>query len=205
MKELGSSNSNYRMPVPGRRLLAACALLAILLQCASLMAQEMTTGSLPPLEAGDSTYQLDYGDRIRINVFNQPELSGEYMLDADGRFSMPLIGTVDAAGMTASELEALLVGAYKPDYLVNPRIFIQVMNYRPYYLIGEVLGTGAFPYRAGMTYLTAIAIAGGFTYRAKQEHVFVIRADDPEQQEIKLSTEEKVKPGDIIRVAERLF
>ncbi|MBT8064425.1 MAG: SLBB domain-containing protein, partial [Gammaproteobacteria bacterium] len=86
-----------------------------------------------------------------------------------------------------------------------PRIYVQVMNYRPYYLMGEVRGTGAFPYVAGMTYLTAIAKAGGFSYRAKQDHVYVIRVDDPEQKEIKLDIDEKVQPGDIIRVDERMF
>jgi polysaccharide export outer membrane protein len=173
------------------------------------------TGQLPaqvgiksvesPPGTSDSTYTLGYGDRIQISVFNQEDLSGTYVLDGNGRFSMPLIGSVNAAGLSPSELESLLVSRFKPDYLVNPRIFVQVMNYRPYYLIGEALGTGAFPYVAGMTYLTAIAISGGFTYRAKQDHVFVIRGDDPEQKEIKLSVEEKVQPGDIIRVAERLF
>jgi polysaccharide export outer membrane protein len=153
----------------------------------------------------DSTYTLGPGDKVRINVFNQEELSGEYTLDGDGLFSMPLIGTVDANGLTPLELEALLVSRFKPDYLVNPRIFIQVGNYRPYYLMGEVAGTGAFPYQPGMTYLTAIANAGGFTYRAKKDYVYVIRGDDPEQNEIKLSVEEKVQPGDIIRIAERLF
>jgi polysaccharide export outer membrane protein len=168
-------------------------------------AQDNVSGAVPPPGVSDSTYNLDYGDRISINVFNQPELSGEYTLDGDGRFSMPLIGTVAAAGLSPAELEAQLVDRYKPDYLVNPRIFIQVLNYRPYYLIGEVQGTGAFPYKAGMTYMTAIAIAGGFTYRAKQDYVWVIRGNDPEQKEIKLSIEERVQPGDIIRVAERLF
>jgi polysaccharide export outer membrane protein len=168
-------------------------------------AQDNVSGAVPPPGVSDSTYNLDYGDRISINVFNQPELSGEYTLDGDGRFSMPLIGTVAAAGLSPAELEAQLIDRYKPDYLVNPRIFIQVLNYRPYYLIGEVQGTGAFPYKAGMTYMTAIAIAGGFTYRAKQDYVWVIRGDDPEQKEIKLSIEERVQPGDIIRVAERLF
>lgn len=168
-------------------------------------AQEVSGELVPAPGTSDYTYKLDYGDRITINIFNQPDLSGEYVLDGDGRFSMPLIGTVDAAGMTPAELEAHLIDRYKPDYLVNPRIFIQVLNYRPYYLIGEVRGTGAFPYRAGMTYMQAIAIAGGFSYRAKQDHVFVIRGDDPEQNEIKLSVDERVKPGDIIRVAERLF
>ena len=158
-----------------------------------------------PTATVDSSYKLGSGDKVRINIFNQEDLSGEYTLDGNGQFSMPLIGTVDANGLTSTELEALLVGRYKPDYLVNPRIFIQVGNYRPYYLMGEVATRGSFPYKPGMTYLTAIANAGGFTYRAKQDHVWVIRSDDPEQEEIKLSVEEKVQPGDIIRVDERLF
>ena len=118
---------------------------------------------------------------------------------------MPLIGMIEAKGLSSAELESKLVGMLKPDYLVNPRVFVQVLNYRPYYLIGEVLGTGAFPYRAGMTYLTAIAIAGGFTYRAKKDVVFVIRATDPDREEERLDVNDRVKPGDIIRVAERLF
>ncbi len=158
-----------------------------------------------PVGTIDSTYKLGTGDRVRINVFNQPDLSGEYTLDSNGRFSMPLIGTVSAGGLTPVELEAVLVDRFKPDYLVNPRIFIQVGNYRPYYLMGEVATKGAFPYQPGLTYLEAIANAGGFTYRAKQDHVFVIRGEDPEQEEIKLSIDEEVQPGDIIRVAERLF
>jgi len=182
-----------------------CLHLLWLLMCGIALAQEPAESSSPTPLANDSVYELDYGDRIRIEVFNQPDLSGEYSLDGDGRFSMPLIGAVEAAGLSPAELEALLVSKFKPDYLVNPRIFIQVLNYRPYYLIGEVNGTGAFPYRAGMTYMTAIAIAGGFTYRAKQDVVYVIRGDDPKQEEIKLSVDEKVQPGDIIRVAERLF
>jgi len=158
-----------------------------------------------PQGTSDSTYVLGAGDIVRISVFNQADLSGDYQLDGDGRISMPLIGSVEADGLTPADLENVLVERFRPDYLVNPRIFVQVMNYRPYYLMGEVSGRGAFPYKAGMTYLTAIANAGGFTYRAKQDFVYVIRADDPEQKEIKLSVEEKVQPGDIIRVAERLF
>ncbi len=180
-------------------------LLVWLASAGPLAAQQTAETALPPLGASDVTYRLGAGDRLKISVFNQAELSGDFQLDGDGRFSMPLIGVVEAGGLTPAELEALLVSRFKPDFLVNPRVFIQVVNYRPYYLVGEALGTGAFPYVAGMTYLKAIAIAGGFTYRAKQDYVYVVRADDPKQQEIKLSVEEKVQPGDIIRVAERLF
>jgi polysaccharide export outer membrane protein len=160
---------------------------------------------IPALEVSDSTYRLLPADRFRVNVFNQPDLSGDFQLDGEGQFVMPLLGRIDAEGLTSAELEILLMNRLRPDYLVSPRIYVQVLNYRPYYLIGEAAGTGPFPYVAGMTYLTAIARSGGFSYRAKKEFVYVIRADDPEQQEIKLSINEIVQPGDIIRVAERMF
>lgn len=189
--------------IRGAVLLLSC-LGAVLLPLGVLAQPEAEP--LPPTpESSMAAYALSPGDRVKISVFNQPDLSGEFQLDNEGRFSMPLIGTVDADNLTPAELENLLVSRYKPDFLVNPRIFIQVLNARLYYLIGEVQGTGAFPFVPGMTYLTAIANAGGFTYRAKQDHVYVIRGDDPRQKEVKLSVEEKVRPGDIIRVAERLF
>ena len=183
-----------------RRLLLA--LICCILSAAQ--AQELPGEAMPGSNA-EAGYRFGAGDRISISVFNQDDLSGEYSLDGKARFSMPLIGTVNAAGLTSSELEALLLSKLKPDYLVNPRIYVQVMNYRPYYLMGEVTNTGAFPYVAGMSYLKAIAIAGGFTYRAKEDSVYVIRADDVDQEEIKLDVNAKVQPGDIIRVDERMF
>jgi len=181
--------------------LAGVQAVLLLLLSGLLHAQES-----PAVDADSvSGYQLGSRDRISVTVFNHPDLSGEYVLDGDGRFSMPLIGVVDAGGKTPVELEEVLVNRFRPDYLVNPRVSIEVSNYRPYYLIGEVQSTGSFPYVAGITYLTAIAMAGGYSYRAKKDVVYVIRGNDPEQEEIKLDANEKVQPGDIIRVAERLF
>lgn len=170
-----------------------------LLGCASAWAQNDTNAE------ADFTYRLGAGDKLQIDVFNQADLTGEFTLDGNGRFSMHLIGKIEAAGLTVAELETLLINKLKPDYLVHPRVSIQVQNYRPYYLIGEVLGTGPFSYVDGMTYMTAVAIAGGFTYRAKKAYVYVIRADDAQREELKLGINEKVLPGDIIRVAERMF
>jgi len=159
-----------------------------------------------PLEGQvDENYRLGAGDKLRIDVFNQNDLTGEYTLDGSGRFSMHLIGQVDAGGLTAAELETLLVERLKPDYLVNPRISVQVLTYRPFYIIGEVSRPSSYAYVDGMTYLTAIAIAGGYTYRAKKDVVFVVRASDPDREEVRLNVNEKVQPGDIIRVDERLF
>lgn len=153
----------------------------------------------------DSDYHLGPGDQIKMNVFNQANLSGDYTLDGSGRFSVLLIGSIEARGLTPTALEQLLINKLKPDYLINPRISIQVMNYRPYYIIGEVANPAPYAYVDGMSYLTAVAIAGGYTYRAKKRFVLVIKADDPDKKEIKLNIDVKVSPGDIIRVDERLF
>ena len=98
-----------------------------------------------------------------------------------------------------------MVSELKPDYLVNPRVSVQVQNYRPFYIIGEVKSPSSYAYVDGMTYLTAVAIAGGFSYRARKNYVYVVRDDDPEREEMKLDVHDKVRPGDIIRIAERIF
>ncbi len=180
-------------------------LVVLLMAAGSAIAQQSPDRGEIIHGSSDDGYTLGPRDKIKISVFNQDDLSGEYVLDGDGRFSMPLIGSVQAEGLSPADLQRRLVDMLRPDYLVNPRIFIEVANYRPYYLIREVLQTGAFPYVDGMTYLTAIAIAGGYSYRAKKHNVYVIRGNDLERVEIKLSVDEKVRPGDIIRVAERLF
>jgi len=196
MKPRINPQRSPRLSRPGLRTVL---LLFVFLFSIPSVAEESVT------DAVDASYRLGAGDKIQIDIFNQPDLTGDYTLDGNGRLSMHLIGSVEAKDLTAGELEELLVGKLKPDYLVNPRVSVRVQSYRPYYLIGEVQNTGSFAYVDGMTYMTAVAIAGGFTYRAKKDHVFVIRADDTERKELKLDIGEKVQPGDIIRVSERLF
>ncbi len=151
-------------------------------------------------------YKLDAGDKLQISVFNQQELSGEYTLNGSGRFSMPFIGKIEARGLTVAELETLLIEKLKPDYLLNPRISIEVLNYRPFYIIGEVKSPDSYPYVDGMTYLNAVAIAGGFTYRAKEKYAMVRHnSKDAETEEVKVDMHMKVIPGDVIRIVERLF
>jgi protein involved in polysaccharide export with SLBB domain len=173
--------------------------LLMLVASAPLWAQDETASVV------DNSYRLGGGDKILIDVFKQVDLTGEYTLDGDGHFSMHLIGKVEAAGLTTSELEALLVSKLKPDYLVNPRVSVKMQNFRPFYIMGEVKKPDSYNYVDGMTYLTAVVIAGGYTYRGKKDHVYVIRGNDPEREELKLDVNEKVQPGDIIRVAERMF
>ena len=135
------------------------------------------------------------GDRLHMDVFNQPDITGDYALDGSGRISMHLIGQVEAKGLTAAELDSAWWTRFKPDYLVNPRVSVHVLTYRPFYIIGEVNSAGDYPFVDGMTYLNAIAIAGGYTFRAKQDVVYVKRAGAPQDDEIKLSVNEPVQPG----------
>jgi len=181
------------------RLLVLFAMLFVVFPVA---ADDAETPAGPEAKA---TYRLGPGDELQIDVFNQTDLSGNYTLDGDGHFDMHLIGQIDANNLTANELEVLLVSKLKPDYLRNPRISVQVQNYRPFYIIGEVKTPNSYDYVDGMSYLTAVAIAGGFTYRARKSYVYVIRGDDVKKKEHKLEISDKVQPGDIIRVAERLF
>ena len=151
------------------------------------------------------TYLLGAGDQLKIDVYNQLDLSGEYHISGTGVLSLPLIGIITAKGLTLNELENRIINKLSPDYLLNPRVSIQVLNYRPFYILGEVVDPKSYAYVDGMTYLHAIAIAGGFTYRAKESHVFVIHSSDHKQTEIKKQMDMRVIPGDIIRVDERLF
>jgi len=150
-------------------------------------------------------YQLGPGDKLVISVFNQEDLTGEYAINGAGRFFMPFIGNVDAKGLTITELTDLIVNKLKPDYLVNPRVSIEVLNFRPFYIIGEVNAPNSYPYVEGMTYLNAVAIAGGYTYRAKKGYAMVRRNEDQDGKEQKVDMTSSVMAGDIIRIVERMF
>ena len=150
-------------------------------------------------------YKLGSGDLLKITVFNQVDLSGEYTINGAGQIALPLIGDVNTKDLTVKQVERAIANKLKPDFLLNPRVNVQVLNYRPFYILGEVKAPQSYPYVDGMTYLNAVAIAGGFTYRAKEDHVMVIRMNDPKKNEIRLNMDEKVMPGDVIHVEERFF
>ena len=150
-------------------------------------------------------YQLGPGDKLVISVFNQEDLTGEYAINGAGRFFMPFIGNIDAKGLTITELTDLIVNRLKPDYLLNPRVSITVLNFRPFYIIGEVKEPNSYPYVEGMTYLNAVAIAGGYTYRAKKGYAMVRRNEDQDGEEEKVGMTSSVMAGDIIRIVERMF
>ena len=153
----------------------------------------------------DTEYRVAVGDSLRVQVFGHEDLSGECEVDGAGRCSLPLIKFVDAAGLTPAELEAAVSDRLKPDYLKNPQVRVAVIGYRPVYIMGEVNNPGSYPYSTGMTVINAVALAGGYTYRAARKKITIVRAGQSEEKKERVSEQESVAPGDVIMVPERFF
>ena len=153
----------------------------------------------------EDDYRLGAGDRIKVIVFGHQDLSGEFEIDATGRVALPLIQEVQAGALTTGELEGAITKKLKPDYLKDPKVNVEVMNYRPFYILGEVKLPGSYPYVSAMTVVTAVALAGGYTYRAKTVQAYITRAADPEKKKQLLDTNARVYPGDVIVIPERFF
>ena len=149
--------------------------------------------------------RLARGDRVRITVFGHEDLSGEFTISETGAVSLPLAGTLAFGGVALAEAEQIVVEALRPDYLLDPQVSIEILEYRPFYIIGEVNDPGSYPYVHGMTVNEAVALGGGFTYRARKNRVVVIRAADATRTETSIPVTDAVLPGDIVRVLERIF
>ncbi len=193
-------------------LLSAASLAA----CANAPMQEGV--SAPHVEAGaapanaiprggDATYQYRLGpaDKVRIITFDEASLTGEFVVSGSGTISLPLIGDVKAAGLTTAELQTEIQTTLSNGYLKDPKVNVEVLNYRPFYILGEVTKPGEYPYVNGLTVLNAVATANGFTYRADTHRVYIKRADETAEHEVDLTTTTPVEPGDTIRVKERYF
>ena len=149
-------------------------------------------------------YRLGPGDQLRITVFNEAELTGNYIVGSQGSISYPLVGEVHAAGLTLAEFSAQLQTALGA-YIRNPNVSAEVVNYRPFFILGEVQRPGTYPYSASLTVLNAVATAGGFTYRANQNRVFIRHANENVERSYPLTVATPVLPGDTVRIGERLF
>jgi len=151
-------------------------------------------------------YHLGANDKIRVITYGEESLTGEFFIGGAGKVSMPLIGEVQAAGLTIPQFQKEVEKALKDgDILKDPHVSVEVLTYRPFYILGEVNKPGEYPYTNGLTVLNAVATANGFTYRANQKRVFIKRADSTQEQEYPLTSVVPVAPGDTIRIAERYF
>lgn len=167
------------------------------------VAQSPDTSPVEAAGVGEA-YRLGAGDKLRITVYKEEEITGEYEIDSSGNLSLKLIGSIPAVGRTLPELSRIIEAKLRDGYLLDPRVAIDVLNYRPFYVLGEVNTPGSFPYVAGITVLKAIALAGGYTFRARTSKIELIRANEPDKT-ILVDQNTMLLPGDIIRIKERFF
>ena len=185
------------------------------MSCFAALAVALLTGcsgleDLPPLDQSSTlqeSYRLDTGDELRISVFNQDQLTGNYKVGANGAISMPLIGEVAARGLTTGELEKALVNRLSVDksLLVDPSVSVQVQAYRPFFILGEVKSPGQYPCPYDTTVLSAVAMAGGFTYHARTDYVSITRKKGDRIVEQRAERNSVIAPGDVVVVYERYF
>jgi protein involved in polysaccharide export with SLBB domain len=193
-----------------RRWLAFGALLLVLTGCGGgsspppLPVAAPAPPGGPASELSTSSYRLGSGDRVRVIIFRHEDLSGEFALDGAGNFAMPLIGEIQAYGLTTRELEQRIADKLKEGYLVEPQVSVEVLSYRPFYILGEVKSPGSYQYVNGMTVLNGVALAGGFSYRAKQSD-FLLQRGGSNTASRPVGGDTPILPGDIITVQERFF
>ena len=153
----------------------------------------------------DGPYTLDSGDKLRIVVFGQDTLSNNYTVDAQGTVSLPLVGAVEARGLTTSQLGSAIAGRLRSGYVRDPSVAVEIETYRPFFVLGEVTFPGQYPYVPNMTVENAIAIAGGFTPRAAKDKVSITRKVQGAPSRLVLPLRYPLRPGDTIEVSERWF
>ena len=182
------------------RLCTLFSLSLLLAACASSLS------SLPPLpESREGPYTLGAGDRLRLQVFGQEELSQEYLVSDSGTITLPLIGSVEAEGHTLPDFENEVEIQLRDGILVDPNVTAEIIAYRPFYILGETRAPGQYPYVPRMTVLTAVSMSGGFTFRAEEDQVSITRMVDGRMAEFRAVPLDFVEPGDVINVYERYF
>jgi protein involved in polysaccharide export with SLBB domain len=188
-----------------RRVLVWGALLSV-----ALLVSACAVGSFSDTEqqslaaAATAPATLQPGDKIRVVVFGEDRLSGEYELDQAGQISVPLAGTIKVQGLTQAQLEQTLARKFRGE-LRSPRVTVTIATLAPYYMMGEVKSPGQFAYKSGLNVLTAMAIAGGPTYRANRSTVQIQRRGETQKRDYPISASVPVLPGDVINVPERYF
>jgi protein involved in polysaccharide export with SLBB domain len=164
------------------------------------------TPEAPPRPAEvKSDYRLGAGDKVRVTVYGEPNLTGEYYVSTRGTLSVPLIGDVSAAGQTVPQIAEAVRAKLADGYIRDPKVAAEVLTYRPYYILGEVNKPGEYPYTSDLTVMNAVATAGGFTYRAQTKKVLIRHAQSGKEIEAPLTATTTVEAGDTVRIKERFF
>ncbi len=182
--------------------------LAAPLACCLWLAACAPGANLPLLAQYDAPrYHLGSGDQVRIITFGEDQLTGEFRVDEQGQIALPLLGSVTATGLTTQQLDQRIAGELRSrKVLSDPSVSVEVLAYRPIFVLGEVARPGQYPYQPGMTMLTTVAVAGGFTFRGVQDYAGVVRTSDNHKAvEGKIVPSSFIAPGDVIKVFQRRF
>ena len=153
----------------------------------------------------DTAYRLDAGDKLRIVVYGQEGLTNTYAIDAGGSITMPLIGSVPARGRTPAGLAAEITGKLRNGYIRDPSVAVEIESYRPFFILGEVQAPGQYPYVPNMTVESAVAIAGGFSPRARRDVVTLTHTDSSGSARVVVPLGTPISPGDTVQIGERWF
>lgn len=160
------------------------------------------------IQADDTStgaYRLDSGDKISVTVFDEPDLSLEVLISNSGTLSYPFLGELRVKGISPGDLENKIIDGLKGGYLVDPKVTVTVLEYRPFYIHGEVKQSGGYPYQPGLTLRRAVTLAGGFTERASKTKITVIRDNDPQKKAMPIQLDDLVSPGDTITIEQSFF
>jgi polysaccharide biosynthesis/export protein len=153
----------------------------------------------------EAAYHLDAGDRLRVVVYGQEGLTNTYAIDAGGSITMPLIGSVPARGRTTAGLAAAISAKLRAGFIRDPSVAVEIEAYRPFFILGEVAAPGQYPYVPNMTVESAVAIAGGFSPRARRDSVTVTHTDASGTARFVVPPGSPISPGDTVLVSERWF
>lgn len=172
---------------------------------ASYAAFQGADAAMPTPALPDTAYRLDAGDRLRVVVYGQDGLTNTYAIDASGAITMPLIGSVPARGRTPAGLAVEIAGKLRKGYIRDPSVAVEIESYRPFFILGEVAAPGQYPYVPNMNVESAVAIAGGFSPRARRDRVTLTHADSSGSIRTVVPLGTAVGPGDTVLVGERWF
>ncbi len=154
---------------------------------------------------GGADYRLGSGDKVHVTVYDEADLSGDFQVDATGLIRLPLIGQVRAGGLTAQQVENGIASALAQGYLNDPKVAVEITTYRPFYIVGEVLKPGEYPYANGMTASSAVALAGGYTSKAVQSVVYVRHQGENQERRLAANEATAIRPGDVLRIDSTAF
>jgi len=181
---------------------AACGVLFALL---GLLAACGGSSDSDPALAIRGPLTLQAGDRVRLTVWGQDQMTGEYLVERDGMIAVPLAGRVQVVNLTPPDAEKAVAQRLRGGLVVDPKVTVDVVQFRPIYVVGEVTHPGAYDYVSNINVINAVALAGGFTYRARKDGIILMRGAQPNQKEYSVSDLTPLLPGDVITVKERYF